>query len=886
LIPQERALPRDLERAARERFARSGVAAGRLLDSHLVAVRERFRAVSRTPEFRANLEAEHAPTLRYYAEKLAQEQGTALLAFLDRDARVIALAGDRGLLPEDLLSKIGRDSLEASADLVAGAGEAFALASVPLRNGRRAVGWLLAAERIDSDVLSFWSDLCGARVAFEPAGLKSSAPLQAVVHSIGELELRVSSSLEAEQRALGRARRDMLSWGAVALALAFGVSLLLARGLVRPIREIQEATGPIGRGELGIRLGIRRRDEIGAVALAFNGMLDRLEATLAELRTSQARLANAQRIGRLGSWHLQRDEGLVYPSEQCRRILGLTGDGPLPIEGLLARIHPEERERLQRVLDACLSDGTPFRISHRVLGPDDNERVVHSQGERTGSEGDWRFEATVQDVTEREHVEQQVRYLASHDPLTGLGNRRLFEEHLIIALGEARRSRSEVAVLVVGLDGCQLVNDTLGRSAGDAVLRSLADRLVESSLAECRTASGDTPGAAPAVVRLAGDEFGVLLSPFATPQVAGRLARRLLRQLTEPVELDGHEASMSASIGVATGPATDDDHESLLRKADTAMHHAKDLGRNNVQFFSEPMNAEMFKRLLLESKLRRAIEEKQFELHFQPKIEVATCRVTGLEALLRWRDPDLGQVSPAEFIPLAEETGLIGAIGDWVMRAAARQLHAWQTTELSGLRVSINLSRQEIGEGLAKRVERACSEAGVDPSQLDVEITETAVGRRGASVCGPLEQLRELGVSIALDDFGTGYSSLSLLRELPIDTVKIDRSFVVRMEQEADDAALLGTILSIACVLRLRVVVEGVETEGQLALLEEMGCDQVQGYLIGAPVRAEDLPHLLEEIEGRAALKRKAERGRGGGARRKGSSSKTSRLPATRRSRS
>jgi diguanylate cyclase (GGDEF)-like protein len=850
-VLQSRDLSADLERAARERLARAASAADRLLESHLDSLAGRYRSVSETPEFRANLESGHAPTLRYFAEELAAREGASAVVFVDEKGRRVAAAGSEELA-ETMLARPEEDPPSAAAALEHGS-DAFAVADVPLRTRGRSVGRLLAAEPIGDEQLALWSELCGMRVAFAPTGETAGTGLFRPVRSVGSLELRVASTLDAERDALLRARRNLFSAGAVTLIVAFGASLLVSRGLVRPIREIQDATEPIGRGELGVRLAASRRDEIGDVSRAFNVMIDRLEGTLSALQRSQRRLANAQHLARLGSFGLDLESGELQVSDELRRILELSPEGgPLSRQEFLARIHPGDRDRFGDALARCATEGTPFRLDHRSAPRAGQGRFLHSQGERvTGDDGAARVEGTVQDITDRRLVEEQVRYLAYHDSLTGLGNRQLLAEHLQASIQDARAYGGALGVLLLDLDGFKLVNETFGHSVGDRLLRAVAERLVGWMRTDATGPAVPDDDAAAVVARLGGDEFAVLLPRIGAPEEAGRTALRILRGLEAPVDLDGHELVASGSIGIATWPLDGDDAETLLRNCDTAMYHAKERGRNNYQFYSEAMNGLVFRRLVLENKLRKAIERDELELHFQPKVELASGRVCGLEALARWRDPELGVVSPADFIPLAEEAGLIGAIGEWVLRTALRQVRTWRRRKaLAGLRVSVNLSGHQLASAdFADHVARALQETRVDPQLLDLEITETAVMRNDASVVRALERLRGMGTSVSLDDFGTGYSSLSYLRNLPIDTLKIDRSFVSRVEAEPDDTALLGAIVSMAKVLRLRVVVEGVETEGQLAILRELGCDEVQGNLLSPPVAAADAPRAIREIE-------------------------------------
>jgi len=861
LILQARALSADLREAARERLVRSATAAEELIASHLDGLLDRYRAVSGTPELRANVELNHAPTLLYHAERLMQQQGASLLLFVDDANRQIARAGDVGIGIAVVTQVEGSDPAREFASLVAPAEQPFAMVVLPLQTGRRLLGRLVAVEPIGEETLALWSRLCGARVSFTAAGSSDREELTDVLRVVGDLELRVSLSLEAERRALANSRRNLLTAGTLALAVAFGASLLVARGLVRPIQDIQNATVMIGSGNLGIRIESNRSDEIGDVSRAFNRMLDELQATLGELEQSRAGLASAQRLAHLGSWTIDLASGRIHGSEEFRRIYAIGADvSSLTRQDLLARIHPDDRHRFEMALVGCLEQGSSFRLDHRTVELGGSERFIHSQGKRIVSEGTAvRAEGTIQDITERKLVEEQIRYLSNYDSLTGLGNRHLFKEHLGLAIQAGRRDGRMGGVLLLDLDGFKLINDTLGHSIGDEVLREVADRLVETVRGIRIGRSSVREDLSATVSRLGGDEFAVVLREIGSPEVAARIAHSVLQAITSPFSLEGHEVVISASIGITTWPADGDDVETLLRNGDTAMYHAKERGRDSYQFYSESMNAVVFKRLLLESKLRKAIERGELELHFQPKLEIETNRVTGVEALARWRDPDLGFVSPSDFISLAEETGLIGAIGDWALRAAVEQIQAWQEQGVSGLRVSLNLSGHEFKDDrLVSQVIGVLGTSGVDPKWLDFEITETALMDNEVVATSVLEEIRNLGITISLDDFGTGYSSLSYLRRLPIDTLKIDRSFIQRIETESDDAALIGAIIAMARVLRLRVVVEGVETEKQLDLLREVGCDEVQGNLVSVPVGADDVISTVREIEGGKRVKRRS----------------------------
>jgi diguanylate cyclase (GGDEF)-like protein/PAS domain S-box-containing protein len=568
----------------------------------------------------------------------------------------------------------------------------------------------------------------------------------------------------------------------------------------------------------------------------------RAAETVAELHRSQERLANAQHLARMGSWQLDLVTGEVLTSDGFLALYGLPpGDAVFTRQMLLERVHPEDRPAILAAAETCVREGRSAHIDHRVLLADGSERIVHSQLmlglEEKGRP--QRLEGTVQDVTERKRAEEQIRYLAYHDSLTGLGNRLLFKERLGVALAQARRSDGVLGVLFLDLDHFKRINDTLGHTVGDRLLQGVADRLVATVRATDMIARSGRMDADHAVSRFGGDEFTILLTDLRDVQDLAKVARRILDVLSEPFALEGHEVVISGSIGITARPLDGDDVETLLRNADAAMYHAKDRGRNNYQFYTESMNAVALERLVLESKLRRGLEQGEFELHYQPKVALPEGRLTGFEALVRWRDPEQGLVLPGVFIPLCEETGLIRPLGDWVLREACRQLARWRDAGRDPLPVSVNLSVHQFrGGGVVESVRRALVETGVDACWLELEITESALLQDEAAVVGALEALRRLGIRIAIDDFGTGYSSFSYLRRLPVDVLKIDRSFVKDIETSPDEAALLGAIVSMGRALRLRVIAEGVETMGQRELLTGWGCDEMQGFLVSPAVPA------------------------------------------------
>jgi diguanylate cyclase (GGDEF)-like protein/PAS domain S-box-containing protein len=494
-------------------------------------------------------------------------------------------------------------------------------------------------------------------------------------------------------------------------------------------------------------------------------------------------------------------------------------------------IHPDDRQRVEDVVEDCVGRGEPFVIEYRVVHRDGSERWVHEQGRAvTDIDGTERFlDGAIFDISERKRLEQQIEHLAYHDALTDLPNRALFHDQVTLALARGRRSGLSAAVLFLDLDDFKAVNDSLGHAIGDQLLCEVARRLVA------------TMRETDVVARQSGDEFLILIADISGPPepAAERTAQRLNEALSAPVQLANAELHIGGSIGISTwtgGPQTAED---LIKAADTAMYRAKRAARGtDTSPLEEPRDAH--RRLSLASRLRQAIGGEQFELYYQPLVDLATAEMRGAEALIRWHDPQQGLVEPAEFIPLAERTGLIVPISDWVIEEACRHAAAWQAAGL-GIYVSINLPTRFWQPDAMRSVLETVESFGLSPARLMIEITESAAMRRPEDSETMIDALRRHGLRVAIDDFGTGHSSLARINQLAINTLKIDRSFVRGIPEAHSAGVLVAGIVQLARTLGLEPLAEGVETDGQRTFLVERDCRVGQGFLFSRAVPAPEL---------------------------------------------
>lgn len=587
-----------------------------------------------------------------------------------------------------------------------------------------------------------------------------------------------------------------------------------------------------------------------------------LAQDITERKKSEEALRESQRILSTLMGNLP---GMAY---RCRndqdRTMYFTSEGALNLTGYSPAdfvenqkvsygklIHPDDRKSVWDNVQQALKEKEPFQLTYRIIDAKGKERWVWEQG--TGiyaPNGDLlTLEGFIIDITERKHSEERLQYMANHDPLTGLPNRALYMEHLRLALMTAKRRQRLVAVLFLDLDRFKLINDTLGHTIGDLLLKAVAEQLNvclrRSDTVARLNSTNDT------VARLGGDEFTLLLTDIAHAQDVPIVVQRIVSVFRAPFFIEGHELFVTPSIGISLYPNDGDTPDKLLRNADTALYRAKEQGRNNYQFYHPEMNAKVSERLAMENSLRKALEKNEFLLHYQPQIDLNTGAIVGMEALVRWHHSESGLISPAKFIPLAEETGLILPIGEWVLRTACAQNKAWQEAGLSPIRVAVNLSgRQFQQRNLVETVRRILTDTGLGAEYLELELTESILMQKIEIITSVLSEIDAMGIQISVDDFGTGYSSLSYLKRFPISTLKVDRSFVNDITTDPDDAAITSAIINMAHSLKLKVIAEGVETGDQLSFLRSLKCDGMQGYFFSRPLAAEDATKLLVEKKG------------------------------------
>lgn len=568
---------------------------------------------------------------------------------------------------------------------------------------------------------------------------------------------------------------------------------------------------------------------------------------LQELRKSEARLDNAQRIARLGNWEWNLQNHESYWSDQMWRMVGLDEAENLPELPLFLRSVPlAERHSVRRWFFRSVRSQQQSIMTHSLIQSDGTElKVQHQIEAHFDDEGRAELiSGTILDVTPLMRAEAQIVQLAEYDHLTGLCNRVVFKHQVQRALAQAEEHGHLGAILFLDLDNFKRINDTLGHVVGDMLLKEVAERLSRSV-----RRAGERNGEE-VVARFGGDEFTILLPQISCSEDAAVVAARIGDVLSRPMTLDGQEVFITPSIGIALLPEHGRDVDSLLQNVDTAMYCVKNAGRNGYEFFARSMKTNARRKLALESCLRSALDKQELSLHYQPQINLSEHKIVGMEALLRWNSSELGFVSPMEFIPVAEETGLIAPIGEWVLREACTQARRWQLEGLPRITMAVNLSVSQFAkQDLEVLVAQVLKDTGLPAADLELEITENMLMDDVSGSVEVLHRLKALGVQLAIDDFGTGYSSLSYLKRFPIDRLKIDRSFVTHLVSDPNDAAVTQAVIAMAHSLGLNVTAEGVETPAQRDFLTTHRCDEVQGYYFSKPKPADEIEELLAGAE-------------------------------------
>jgi len=580
---------------------------------------------------------------------------------------------------------------------------------------------------------------------------------------------------------------------------------------------------------------------------------------LQELQKSESRLGNAQRIARLGNWEWNLNNNEIYLSEQLYQMMGMRrGVGKPNYRAFISKLPHDERKEFLRWMHGLVhgnqeelrqgcnhsigqSDGGYLNVQHQAEVFYDQNGVANM------------VSGTVLDVTELKQAQDKILQMAHFDSLTGLANRSVFRERVELAMERAKQQGHIGAVLFLDLDNFKRINDTYGHSIGDQLLQEVAKRLintVRSSDSICDTHSHSANNLN-MIARLGGDEFTVLLPKISAIKNAEYVARRILNSMEFTINLSGHEFVVSTSIGIAIFPDHGEDVESLLKNVDAAMYYVKHAGKNGYELFVKSMNVVVKRRLEMENCLRRAIEDNELSVHYQPQVDIQSGRIIGVEALLRWNSAKLGIVSPVEFIPVAEETGLISPIGEWVLREACRQVKKWRDDGLPEIRIAVNLSVGQFAkQSIDKLVSQVLLDTGLPVHCLELEITENMLMDDVEGSVDTLHKLKALGVYLAIDDFGTGYSSLSYLKRFPIDKLKVDRSFITHVTTDHGDACVTQAIIAMAHSMGLSVTAEGVEEASQLEFLRENNCEEVQGYYFSRPLAAADMEAFLHSSKG------------------------------------
>ncbi|MBL4796847.1 MAG: EAL domain-containing protein [Oleispira sp.] len=639
-----------------------------------------------------------------------------------------------------------------------------------------------------------------------------------------------------------------------AITLIF--SILLALFLAAKLQEI--VTHPLRllastirnilqKNDFTIRATKQHDDELGHLADIFNELLSKIETDHNALKSSEEQFRKLTALSPVGIFQISPEGEITYVNQRWREINQITESEPT-LTRWLSNIHPEDSEPLNKLWDKLVTEHEDIASEIRLINKNGSISWVYIQATSLHSNNGQLigFLGSLSDISELKKAQIQMENLAFYDPLTGLSNRRLFKNRLDNAVKSVQRTDTSIALLFLDLDQFKRVNDSLGHDVGDSLLKEIARRL------DHNVRENDT------VSRIGGDEFTILLTDINNTNDVRIVAEKILLSLSHPFTLNGQEIRSTVSIGITLTPEDSIDSNTLMKNADLAMYRAKELGRNNFQFFSEDMNTSILHNLEIEKELNIAIKRDQFILMYQPKISLADNTITGVETLVRWRHPEKGLIAPDNFIPIAEETGQIIKIGAWVLEHSCHEMGALIREGLmpKDSKVAVNLSAKQFSDpNLLQTVLDILVQSKIDPLNLELEITESIIMDDVEAAISIMESIKSRGIHLAIDDFGTGYSSLAYLKLFPIDVLKVDRSFVKDIPHDKTDMAITSAVIAMAHKLSMRVVAEGIETQEQLDFLRDNDCDDGQGYLLSRPLTLPQLHHFLVSHHKNASAK-------------------------------
>ncbi len=569
-----------------------------------------------------------------------------------------------------------------------------------------------------------------------------------------------------------------------------------------------------------------------------------------ELDRGRSRLAKTQELAKLGNWQIDLSIDQFSCSTKACRLLGLEGIEPASFADFLSPIIARERDAVKEKIDQAVRTRKNIILNYPVILPDGTQKHILNQAEILFDENGSPelMLGVIQDVTQLKRAEEEIRLLAFYDSLTGLANRSLFMDRLEQAIAGANRSHQKFALLFLDLDQFKLINDTLGHHIGDLLLKQVATRLRNNIRGSDTAALLGLNEQGSVIARLGGDEFVVLLCNIKEAEIAAKVAMRVIREISGTYHLEGHDVSMTTSIGISVFPDDGKASSTLLKNADTAMYHAKNRGRNGFQFFTESLNHSALERFSMERDLKNALNNDEFVLFYQPRINLLSRTIVGAEALIRWNHPLKGMIPPDQFIPIAEESGQILEINRWVLQRACRDKKRWIDDGLPHVNVAVNLSGYRLAsQNIIQTIKDALVALPEENRGIEIEITENVLMQDTSETVSTLQGIKNLRLRIALDDFGTGYSSLSYLTTFPVDIIKIDRSFVMGCTSESKNVIIIKAIIAMGHSLNKQIVAEGIETEEQFNLMKELGCDEGQGYYFKHPVPSQVFAQLLVE---------------------------------------